>query len=37
MGVYTEGAGTVAETGKFIKDQYDLWAQAVRDIGLEPQ
>ena len=37
MGVYTDGAGTAAETGKFIKDQYDLWAQAVRDIGLEPQ
>jgi tripartite-type tricarboxylate transporter receptor subunit TctC len=37
MGVYTDGAGSVAETGKFIHDQYTLWQEALRDIGLEPQ
>ena len=37
MGVYTEGAGSVQETGKFIQDEYALWQQALRDIGLEPQ
>ena len=37
LGVYTDGAGSVEETGKFIKDQYDLWQGAVREIGLEPQ
>ena len=35
FGVYTDGADTVQQTGKFIKDQYELWQQAVRDIGLE--
>jgi tripartite-type tricarboxylate transporter receptor subunit TctC len=37
MGVYTEGAGSIQETGKFIQDEYALWQQALRDIGLEPQ
>jgi len=37
FGVYTDGAGSVTETGKFIHDEYALWQQALRDIGLEPQ
>lgn len=37
FGVYTEGAGTVQETGKFIQDEYALWQRVVQDIGLEPQ
>lgn len=37
LGLFTDGAETVAATGKFIKDQHDLWKIVVRDIGLEPQ
>jgi tripartite-type tricarboxylate transporter receptor subunit TctC len=37
LGVYTDGAGTVESTGKFLKDQYEIWKQVVQDIGFEPQ
>ena len=37
MGVDTEGAGSVDETVRFIRDQYDIWQLALRDTGLEPQ
>lgn len=37
LGVYTEGAGSVEDTGKFIKQQYGIWKQVVQEIGLEPQ
>ncbi len=37
LGAVTEGAGTVEGTGKFLKEQYDIWKQVVSDIGLEPQ
>jgi tripartite-type tricarboxylate transporter receptor subunit TctC len=37
LGVYTDGAGSIQETRKFIADQYELWRQAIQDIGLEPQ
>lgn len=37
LGFVTSGAQTVAETDLFIRDQYKLWQQVVRDIGLEPQ
>jgi tripartite-type tricarboxylate transporter receptor subunit TctC len=37
LGLFTDGAETVAATRKFIKDQYDVWKQVVGDIGLEPQ
>jgi tripartite-type tricarboxylate transporter receptor subunit TctC len=37
LGLFTDGAETVAATGKFIRDQHDLWKRVVREIGLEPQ
>lgn len=37
LGFFTDGAETVAATGRFIKDQYEVWKQVVRDIGLQPQ
>lgn len=37
LGVYTDGAGTVEQTGQFLKDQYEVWKKVVQDIGLEPQ
>ncbi|MFN3348656.1 Bug family tripartite tricarboxylate transporter substrate binding protein [Pseudorhodoplanes sp.] len=37
LGFFSDGGETVAATGKFIKEQYEIWKEVVRDIGLEPQ
>jgi tripartite-type tricarboxylate transporter receptor subunit TctC len=37
LGAYTDGAGTVAQTGQFLKDQYEIWKLVVQEIGLKPQ
>lgn len=37
LGVYTDGAGTLESTGRFIKEQYETWKQVIQEIGLEPQ
>lgn len=37
LGVYTVGAGSPGDTGKFVKEQYETWRQVTQEIGLEPQ
>jgi tripartite-type tricarboxylate transporter receptor subunit TctC len=37
LGFFTEGAGTLASTQAFIRDEYAVWGKIICDIGLEPQ
>lgn len=37
LGFYTEGAGTPASTGAFIRNQLDVWGKVVHEIGLKPE
>jgi len=36
IGFYTEGAGTLEDTGAFIRTQYEAWGKLVKEIGLQP-
>jgi tripartite-type tricarboxylate transporter receptor subunit TctC len=37
IGFITDGAGTPASTGQFIRAQYEAWGKVVREIGLQPE
>ncbi|HVY56727.1 MAG TPA: tripartite tricarboxylate transporter substrate-binding protein [Xanthobacteraceae bacterium] len=37
LGFYTQGAGTPASTGAYIRNQLDVWGKVVREIGLKPE
>ena len=36
-GFYSEGAGSPASTGAYIKSQYEAWGRVVKEIGLQPE
>lgn len=37
IGFYTHGAGTVEETAKYIRTQYEAWGKVVKEIGIQPE
>jgi tripartite-type tricarboxylate transporter receptor subunit TctC len=37
IGFFTEGAGTPAETGAYLRSQYEAWGKVVREIGIQPE
>jgi tripartite-type tricarboxylate transporter receptor subunit TctC len=37
IGFYTTGAGTINETGSFIRAQFEAWGRVVREIGIQPE
>ena len=37
IGFYTTGAGTIDETGGFIRAQSEAWGHVVQEIGIQPE
>ena len=37
IGFYTTGAGTIDETGGFIRAQSEAWRHVVQEIGIQPE
>ena len=37
LGLVSEGAGTPASTGEFLKAERERWSKLIRDIGLQPE
>jgi tripartite-type tricarboxylate transporter receptor subunit TctC len=37
IGFFTNGAGTLAETAAYLREQYENWGNVVRQIGIQPE
>ena len=37
VGMFSEGAGTPAQTAAYIRAQLESWGKIIREIGLQPE